>query len=154
MSNLPQIDPKKINELQGALQQLQAQNNALEEQREFFLRNISELNVTLDTLRGLKEPDYKQDIMIPLPGGVYLTGRITDWERMLVNVGAGTLLPKSLDDSIKVVEERIKGSKNLVQRITEELAKVAEQTRSIQGEIQSLQSGNFGIQPDTKTYSK
>ncbi len=134
-------------QLQQYGQQLESEIKALEEQRLQAETLKSDLTKTGATLRGLKDPDNEQEILIPIGSGVYIQGKITNWQKILVNVGAGTIVPKSLDDAIKLVEEQTTNYQKLIQEISSEIQKKVNEIQAVQAKLQELQSGNWGVAP-------
>ena len=134
-------------QLQQLGQQLEAEIKALEEQKLQAEKLENDLSKTGQTLRGLRDPDNEQDILIPIGSGVYVYGKITDWQKILVNVGSGTIVPKTLDEAIKTVDKQIENYRNLIQQISQHIQQKIIEIQSVQDRMQQLQSGNWGIAP-------
>lgn len=134
-------------QMQQYAQQLESEIKVLEEQRIQAETLKNDLTKTGATLRGLKDPDNDQEAMIPIGSGVYIQGKITNWQKILVNVGAGTIVPKSLDEAIKLVDEQVTNYQKLVQEITTEIQRKVNEIQAIQARLQELQSGNWGVAP-------
>lgn len=142
------FDPQRMMQLQQVAQQLDAEIKSLEEQHLAAERIISDMNKTSATLKGLKDPDNEQDVMIPIGSGVYLEGKITNWQRIHVNVGSGTIVPKSLDEALELLDEQMKNYRGLIGEITKTIQDKVMQIQQIENELRKMQ-GNFGVAPET-----
>ncbi len=142
------FDPQRMMQLQQVAQQWDTEIKSLEEQHLAAERIISDMNKTSATLKGLKDPDNEQDVMIPIGSGVYLEGKITNWQRIHVNVGSGTIVPKSLDEALELLDEQMKNYRGLIGEITKTIQDKVMQIQQIENELRKMQ-GNFGVAPET-----
>lgn len=90
----------ELQALNQQIQQLHQQSAALEQQH----KELISLSQQLDELDKVKA-DSK--MYAPLGGGLYVEGIITQTKKVLTNVGAGVMVPKTLEETKQIIEEQI-----------------------------------------------
>lgn len=85
----------------------------------------------------IEQKDY--DSLLPIGGGIYLPVNITKPQKMIVRVGAGVFLEKSVDETISYINKSIEKIRRLIdERIStlNQLKNRYEEISSIIAEIQ------------------
>ncbi len=77
-------------------QLLHRQLNQLGAEAESVERKAVEAAATKQSLKELRSPN---DVLMPIGSGCYVHGRFSNAEQVLVDIGAGVLLPKSPADA-------------------------------------------------------
>jgi len=96
----------KENEMQNEVilyQLLHRQLNQLSAEAESVERKAVEAAATRQSLKELKSDS---DVLMPIGSGCYAHSRFSDSRRVLVDIGAGVLLPKSLADAEASIAEK------------------------------------------------
>jgi prefoldin alpha subunit len=89
--------------------------------------SINEHQSALDVLQYYKSAeDDRQDTLLPIGGGVYLPVVISKPENVIVNVGAGVFLEKSVDEAI----DRVRQSMDNLRRAMDERLKTLQQLKN------------------------
>ena len=119
------------------------QLNSLEFQSQYIQAALTDYHKAKLTVEHMKSTSHQSDIMYPIGGGAFLTGAISDPSKVLVNVGAGYLLEKSIDDAIKKIDERIAAAEEnltrlnqMAQQIQSEATDLSEKTQKLMQEAQ------------------
>lgn len=135
-------DPR---ELQQQVSYYEQRIKSLQNQREQFNELIAETNQSITTLKGVQDRTNETSTLLPLAGGVMLKTKVADFENLLVNVGAGTYIPKSLNDGIEALEQQVHSFSDFITTLNEEITKTSQAITQIQQQIQNSQ--NWGITP-------
>ncbi len=67
---------------------------------------ISNIETTLNSLESIKNLGKDNVVLFPLGGLVYVKSKILSTDKILVNIGAGVVLEKSIDDAIQFLKNK------------------------------------------------
>ena len=104
MNNDKYVQNEMIIELQyldATIKQMDSQMIQIEEQ-------INEINNTVASLNDLKDVKEGTEILVPIHTGIFAKAKIEKVEKLRVNVGAGIVAEKSVDDTIKMLQDQVK----------------------------------------------
>ncbi len=107
------MEEKELEKKIVTYQYLQNRLDSLSKQQAMILTKISEINTSIQSLKDLK----KGNVIFSLGSGVHAFGNFSEEDKFLVEIGAGILLEKNLDESIKILEKR----KNNFQKVLNEI---------------------------------
>jgi len=116
--------------LQHQLQQVQQQIRALDSQS----MEMDSVLVALDEL-SKSEPC---ESFVTLTPGLFVRAKITDTQNVLLNVGAGVVVEKSVDDAKVVISEQCDELKKLQEELTEQLQKMVASSKKLQEELRDM----------------
>ncbi|MCS7121027.1 MAG: prefoldin subunit alpha [Archaeoglobaceae archaeon] len=118
------------------LQQLQNEAEAI--QRRILETEIllSEYNKTLETLQYFSSSQQVVEALMDLGGGVFAYVDVKNVKRFLVNVGAGVVVEKGVEDAIEFVKKRIGRVEETREKLIAALQQVVQQASKIQEEIE------------------
>jgi prefoldin alpha subunit len=110
---------------------------------------ISEFHAATSTIEGLKRAATGTTILVPVGGGSFIKAKVTDYERVIVDVGANVSMEKSFDEAREGLESRVheleRTRLNLhtqLQETESNLNKMRSQVRELS---QRLQQGNGNV---------
>ena len=86
----------KYNEYQMLMQQLQQ----LEQNSEIIEKHVSDLNSLKENLGNVSKVKTNTESLLPIGNGIFLRGELKDSSSVVMNVGAGVLLEKSVKEAI------------------------------------------------------
>ena len=84
------------------------QLTSIDMQAQYLQVAITDFHKAKITVEQLHNAADKSEILIPIGGGTFLNGILTDHSKVLVDIGAGLVTEKTVDDAIKKIEERLK----------------------------------------------
>lgn len=99
---------EEINKNLAILEYYREQLNAVDMQNQLMQAALTDYYKAKMTIGQLKKTDQKPEVLIPIGGGTFINGSIQDSKKILVDIGAGYVTEKTLDDALLKVEERIK----------------------------------------------
>ncbi len=119
------------------LRMLREQLEILEDQSSMLEGNLNGINVSLDTLKGLKEnPEKKeQEVIVPLGPNAYTKAFLKDPNKILLYVKNDIVMEKSLGDAIESLEEMASNNEEVQE-------KLKKRTQEINQQIRQISSGN------------
>ena len=84
----------------------QQQGQALQSQLDMLQGTMTDLNMTIDTIRNLKKA--KSQSLLPIGSGTYITCQKVAPDNVMVSVGGGVIVVKKADDAAELLEKRLK----------------------------------------------
>jgi len=87
------------------------QLNSIDMQAQYLQAAIADFHKAKLTVEQLHNAADKSEILIPIGGGTFLNGILTDHSKVLVDIGAGLVAEKTVDDAVKKLREELKLSK-------------------------------------------
>lgn len=126
-------------ELQNAMvlyQLLQSQFEQLKQQGALLQAKGTEVEATrmaLEELKGLKEGN---EVLLPLGSGIYTSAKHHKAPKLLVDVGAGTMLRKPPETALKVIEGKKKEIESLSTKLQEQMIDVVNKINALSVQLQ------------------
>jgi prefoldin alpha subunit len=132
------MNDEKVQEKYLIFQLLQQNLEALKQNQELVKKQLDEILMTAGVLRELGRIGKEEEIMIPLGGGCFGTGKITDNKNVTVDIGAGIMLSKDVESTISFLGAREKELEDASRHLIEEMNKIANKMNELGSEIQSM----------------
>ena len=122
------------------LQILNQQIKKIQEQFMILQQQLAEL-INLETAL-LETKDVKKDseVFSSLGSGIFVNSKLTDPENVIVNVGAGVLVKKTLDEALHLVKTQITNINQSQEAVKEELTKAVTYSEQLSQELNELAS--------------
>jgi len=95
-----------MNEKYMEMQVMQQQIGQIQQQLQLVQQQQDELLQTLLGLEGLKKVKNKE-MLASIAPGIFVTAHIKDVKDCVVGVGAGIAVKKSVNDTVKMIEEQL-----------------------------------------------
>lgn len=112
----------KLNMFEYQIQQLQQQLQAVEQ----AISELSELNKGLEELIGKKD----NEIFATVGRGIFVRAKILS-EELIVDIGNGNLVKKSITDTKRILKDQIKKLHNIKDEINSEIKKINEELTKV-----------------------
>jgi prefoldin alpha subunit len=95
------------------------------------------------TLKKYKEADEGADILVPVGGDSFVYAKVSSSERVLVGLGSGITVEKSVDSALETIDKRIEELREITKDISEKRSSMeaehANLTQRIQEAYQEMQ---------------
>ena len=131
----------RVNRLYLELNTLNSIAESLQRQFESLSSTSTNIQLTLNTLREIKNIEKGHELFVPLGPSVYILVSILDNANALLNVGAGVIVKRSISS----IEEYLNTQLTKVQReqlaVQKKLQEVLNAISSVQAELNRLLSG-------------
>jgi len=119
--------------LEGVVGELRARIGAIDA----ILRNLTLARTTLENMEKLEIGD---EILVPIGGDSFLKAKISDKSRVIIGIGAGVTVEKTLKDAISLVEGRVNELGKNRSDVERQLIQVMERMEYIRGQLQRFLS--------------
>ncbi|MBI2130117.1 prefoldin subunit alpha [Candidatus Woesearchaeota archaeon] len=129
---------KELKEKYMELQMTNEQFKKLQEQLQMIMQQGIELNNTIGNLDEFKKIDKGNELFVPVTGGVFAKAKLVDSENVLVNVGAGVVLKKPIDDVKTLLSDQLEQMNAVQQEMLSNLQMVGERVQQLDNELQEL----------------
>ncbi len=107
----------KLAEIYTEIQVLQQQLDNLEHQIKDVDRQEQDLNTAVEAIKNIKRIDDNQESLIPVVNGVFVKAKIIKSDKVLVNIGANTIVEKTMDETIDMLNKNISEIKSYREKI-------------------------------------
>jgi prefoldin alpha subunit len=115
------------------LRKLSVELRLLEQTAEAMQSRINMVNaVTTDltyasmTLEGLEKEKENSELLVPIGGNSYIKARLENPDRLIVGMGAGVSVEKTLQEAKEIVKKRLENLEKTRMSLQQQLAQVAE----------------------------
>ena len=118
-------DRKRLEEMINELNAYKSQADVLNQQVETLKNTIADLTVaqeTLDAIKGKKSPET----LVPIGAGSFLITEIKNTEEVIVGLGSGAAVKKSIEDAKINIEEQKKELDDVMQKMMGDLQKISD----------------------------
>ena len=119
------------------------QLNSLDLQIQYMQAAVADYHKARLTVEQLHNADDKSEILIPVGGGSFIYGSVNDSSKVFVDIGAGLVAEKTVDDAVKKIDERIK-------TLQENQEKLLSMAQKIQTEATELSQKTQKLMEETK----
>lgn len=115
-------------EYQKRAEAIQQQMSMVQISRDDCIRAIA----TIEELEALEEGI---ETMVPIGAGSFVYGRFTDLSKVIVNVGAGISVEKSIDGAKEILNHRKEELGKILENMNVSLTKIAQGMQSIEAMV-------------------
>lgn len=133
------IDPVLDQELKARyheLEHLEKHMSTLSNQ----LNNLEDKGVELESIKkAIEEVDHVsegKEILVPISNGIFMRAKIDNTSKLLINVGANTVVEKDLKSSVELVEKQQKELEKFKMNLITQMQTIDEHTYKVEAEIE------------------
>jgi prefoldin alpha subunit len=119
------------------------QLESIEMQLQYLQATVAEFQRAKITVEQLHAVDENSEILIPVGGGAFVNGSLKNASNVLLGVGAGFVMEKTVDEVITKLDERI-------HKVQESYEKVVSLAQKIQGDAEELSSKTQKLMEEAK----
>ncbi len=131
---------KKDRELEKILVQFKLLENTMhvlrgrEEEVSMRLDELHRSKLALKELEGVKE----SNALIPIGAGNFISGKISDSKKVLVGVGGGIAVKKTREESIDILDKKIKEMEKIAEDLSKEKKDILDSMVKLQSQIEEV----------------
>jgi prefoldin alpha subunit len=107
------------------------QLESIDMQLQYLQSTLADYQRAKMTVEQLHAMDENSEILIPVGAGTFVNGSLKNASNVLIGVGAGVVIEKTVDEAVLKLEERMK-------RIQENLEKMVSLGQKIQSDAEEL----------------
>lgn len=123
----------EFNMLEGASDEFQSRLS-------FIGTGLAEIRLASSTLEGLESEAKGSLILVPIGGGSYMKAEVSDAEKVIVGVGAGVVVEKTVKEAKASVDKQLADLEKLRQTVQQQLLQVIQRMEEVRTKINELSS--------------
>lgn len=113
----------------------------LRRRAEILNRLLVEIDDTLSSLEGVKGLRDKDLVLFSIGSMSYVRGKIVDKDKILVNVGAGVVVEKTIDEAIEYLRDRQKNIQLELRTVIAQLQQASARLSEVEGVLEREAKG-------------
>ena len=114
---------------------------ALQQRLSMLTAALTDLTYANMTLEGLEKEKENSEMMVPIGGGSYINVKLASAEKVVVGMGAGVSIEKTLPEARSIVKERIEELQKTQLSAQQQLNQISERISQDRNRMESLLSG-------------
>jgi prefoldin alpha subunit len=137
-------DDRKLQEKMVLYRVLEDKLNEILARQNAIASRILEIQGTLESISEIADRSSSEvkgkDILFPIGCSTYVKGAVSDREKVIVGLGAGTVVEKTYEEARKILEDQ-KGELQLAMSdMQKEMSEIARKMQGIEADAQSMMS--------------
>ncbi len=129
---------KEVKQKYMELQMIQRQVQQIQQQIQALEAQSGEMDIVLQALDEFSTSKPGSDAFVTLTPGLFVKAKIEQTDSVLLNVGGGAVVQKSIPEAKQIVSGQTVELSKLEQELTEQLHKLAERAEHLQEELRKL----------------
>jgi prefoldin alpha subunit len=120
------------------LRLLEGTADVLQSRLNFVNAVLTELNQAKATLEGLEKEKEDVPLFVPIGGGSYIRAKLESADKVIVGMGAGVSVEKTLSEAKETVENRIAQLEKTRRTLQQQLTQVAQRIEEDRAKFQEV----------------
>ena len=104
----------------------------------FLQQHLSELSSLEYSLAEMKTVKKDSEIFSSLGSGIFVNSKLSSQDKVIVNVGAGLLVTKTVEEALKLVKTQMENVNNSAENIKEELSKAVAYSEKLSEDLNEM----------------
>lgn len=138
MSNEKMSDEEEFRKLAVELRILETTAETLQARINMVNAVLTDLNYANMTLEGLEKESENADLFVPIGGGSYIKAKLQEKDKVLVGMGAGVTVEKTLTQAKETVKNRIDQLEKTRTALQQQFAQVIERIREDRSKLEEI----------------
>lgn len=138
MEKLTDEERKKLDRILSELSDHQATAEALRQHLSLLASSLSELSMTLEAIKIVKELEPGTDILVPMGSDSFITAKLGTTDKVITGLGADVAAERGSEDALKVLETRRTELAQALDRARDELEKLGERMEALRPEAERI----------------
>ncbi|RLE74893.1 MAG: prefoldin subunit alpha [Thermoprotei archaeon] len=120
---------------------LRSYAQALQQRADILNRVIADIDGTLSSLETIKGLGDEDVVLFPLGSASYIRGKVVDKGKVLVDVGAGVVVEKDVDEAVEYLRERQRDAQLELKTVLAQLQQVTTRLEQIEAALERAARG-------------
>jgi prefoldin alpha subunit len=130
------VNQKELQEKILTYRVLQSRLDETIKQRDLLMNKIIEMENTLSSLDEIKKTD--KETLFPIGPETFVSGKLTNKEKMLVGIGANIILEKTFDEGKEILKRSKDELERAMKEIQNEINRVSSDLQQLTPELQEM----------------
>lgn len=131
-------DKEKLQRLFAEMNDSQAMVDMLRQQINALAGSLSELSMTVGTIKSLKDLAPATDILVPIGSDSFVSAKLSTTDKVLSGLGADVMAERSAEETVKILEARAGEVEKAIEQARTELGKLEDRLEAIRPEAERL----------------
>ena len=132
---MSQISEQDARNLSMQHREYQARAEAIQQQRSMVQVSIEECVRALGTIAELENLEGEMDTMLPIGSGSFLHAKLNKIDNVVVNVGAGISVEKSVEGAKETLNKRKGELEKVLEQMTQSLTQISQNMKAIEDTV-------------------
>jgi prefoldin alpha subunit len=138
MEKVPLEERQRLQRILAELEEYQNTAELLRQQLSIWASSISELSMTIETVKTIKGLKPDTEILVPIGSDSYAAAKIAVTDRVITGLGANISAERSVEDAVKMLEARISEFEEHMGQARSELEKLGERIEALRPEAERI----------------
>ncbi len=138
MSSQKSPDKELVQTKYFELQMIKEQLDQLQKQAVFISQRAEELSQLQENVQSLQEMSTGADMFVQIGAGIHVKAALQDTEKVLVNVGADTVVQKSMGEAVDLIKKQVAELREVETSASVQVERLAERGRALHEELKGL----------------
>jgi len=131
------MSQKELQQKMLEYQILEENFKQLNQRRELFMMKLMEIEQTDQAIEEL-EKSKESDVLLPIGSSVFLPGKVSEKEKLVVGIGADIVLEKDASEVKEILGKRRKTLEVGLENVQQNMLQIANQMKVLEPEIQKM----------------
>jgi len=134
----------KISKEEEELNKLSVEMRLLEQTAETLQQRIGMINAAIRdltyanmTLESIEKEKNNTELLVPIGGSSYVNAKLANKEKVIVGMGAGVSVEKTLPEAKQIVKERLEELEKTMNSAQQQFAQVAQRINTGRNQLQN-----------------
>lgn len=135
----------KISKEEEELRKLTVEMRFLEQTAETLQQRVSMITAAITdltyasmTLEGIEKEKEDAELLVPIGGSSYIKAKLATTDKVVVGIGAGVSVEKTLQEAKTIVKERLDELEKTMASVQQQFAQVADRINADRNRFESL----------------
>lgn len=138
VERLTQEDRHRLQRILAELSDHQATADVLRQQTALLSASLSELAVTVETVKTIGELKPDTEILVPIGSNSFITAKVAVIDKVITGLGAGVAAERAVGDAIQVLETRAAEVGKALGQTQTQLERLAERIDALRPEAERI----------------
>jgi len=138
MEKLTPEDRQRLQRILAELGDYQTTADLLRQQLSILASSISELSMTVETVKTIKGLKPDTEVLVPIGSDSYATAKIALTDRVITDLGANIAAERSVEDAVGMLEARMTELGQTMGQFRQELEKLGERIEALRPEAELI----------------
>jgi prefoldin alpha subunit len=129
---------EELNRLSVEMRFLEQTAETLQQRIGMINAAITDLSYANMTLEGMEQEKDNAELLVPIGGSSYIKVKLASNDRVIVGMGAGVSVEKTLPEAKAIVKERLDELEKTMMSAQQQFAQVAQRINAGRSQLQSL----------------
>lgn len=131
---------EELRKLSMEMRYLEQTADALQQRISMVNAALTDLTYASMTLDGIEKEKENTELLVPIGGNSYVKAKIADTNKIIIGVGAGISVEKTLPEAKVTLKERLDELSTTMNSAQQQFAQVAERINSGRARLETLLS--------------